>query len=240
MSDTWCCIPVYNNARTIVDIATRCRKEMEQVIIVDDGSTDADLRELLKSIDVLVIRHKTNQGKGAALLTAFRHAADHGGQYLVTIDGDGQHLPEDIPRFTPYRSPDTILIGHRAEIKGTMPRSSRFGRKFSDFWIFAETGTKVLDSQSGFRLYPVKHVLALPMWSRHYNFEMEVLTRALWAGLKVQSVPIHVVYPKGKDRVSSFHPVKDNLRISRVHVRLLLRRLLPVRPVRLVDREERE
>jgi glycosyltransferase involved in cell wall biosynthesis len=235
MTHTWCCIPVYNNAATIADVARRAREQIDHVLVIDDGSTDADLRELLKPFDVTVIRHEKNQGKGAALLTAFRHAAAQGGQYLITLDGDGQHFPEDIPRFLPHLSPGAILLGHRAEITGEMPCSSRFGRRFSDFWIFAETFKRVRDSQSGFRAYPIEHVLALPMWSRHYNFEMEVLTRALWAGLAVKSVPIRVWYPSRAERVSSFRPVMDNLRISRIHVRLLLRRLLPVPQRRLVE-----
>ena len=235
MSDLWCCIPVYNNAGTIADIARRCRARMENVLVIDDGSTDANLLELLRPLDVRVIRHEKNLGKGAALLTGFRHAADSGGQFLITLDGDGQHSPEDIPRFTSHLRLDTIVLGHRAEIRGTMPRSSRFGRRFSDFWIFAETGRWVLDSQSGFRAYPVRPVLELPIWSRHYNFEMEVLTRALWAGLQVQSVPIHVWYPGQGDRVSSFRPFRDNIRIARAHLRLLARRLLPIRQRRLIE-----
>jgi glycosyltransferase involved in cell wall biosynthesis len=234
MTGAWACIPVYNNAGTIADVARRTRDQIEHVIVIDDGSTDADLRQTLKDVDVTVIRHDTNRGKGAALLTAFRYAAEHGGQYLITLDGDGQHFPDDIPRFLEHLSPNTILLGHRDEISGDMPKASRFGRRFSDFWIYVETGQKVIDSQSGFRAYPVQHVLALPMWSVHYNFEMEVLTRALWAGLTVKTVPIRVWYPPAAERVSSFRPFKDNFRISRVHIRLLLRRLWPVRPRKLV------
>jgi len=235
MNKAWCCIPVYNNAGTIADVARRCRKQMENVVVIDDGSTDADLRELLKPLEVTVIRHETNQGKGVALLTAFRHAAEHGGTHLITIDGDGQHFPEDIPRFLERLSPDTILLGHRVEFKGHMPRSAQFGRRFSDFWIYLETFTPVLDSQSGFRAYPVQHVLKLPMWSRHYNFEMEVLTRGLWAGLTVESIPIRVYYPPAAERVTSFHKVRDNVRIGRVHIRLLARRLWPVPQQKLVN-----
>ncbi len=228
MSGAWVAIPVYNNAGTIADVARRARERADHILVIDDGSTDADLRDLLKPLDVTVLRHDQNQGKGAALLTACRYVADQAGQYLITLDGDGQHFPEDIPRLVERLSPDTILLGHRADIRGHMPRSSRFGRRFSDFWIFAETFRWVLDSQSGFRAYPVQHVLKLPMWSRHYNFEMEVLTRALWAGLTVESVPIRVWYPPAAERVSHFHKVRDNFRISRVHIRLLARRLWPM------------
>lgn len=236
MSDAWVGIPVYNNATTIANVARRAREVMDHVVVVDDGSTDADLHDVLRSLDITVLRHDHNQGKGAALLTAFHHVAKAGGSYLLTLDGDGQHFPEDIPRFIERLAPDTILLGHRAEIRGDMPRSSRFGRRFSDFWIFAETFRWVLDSQSGFRAYPVQHILQLPMWSRHYNFEMEVLTRAIWAGLRVESVPVQVWYPPAAERVSHFHKVRDNFRISRVHIRLLARRFWPVPHRRLVDK----
>lgn len=228
MTQTWCAIPVYNNAGTIADVARRCRELIAKVVVIDDGSTDADLRILLKVLDVVVVRHSANLGKGAALLTAFRYAADHGGEYLITLDGDGQHFPDDLPHFLSRLSPDAILIGSRDKIVGVMPRSSRFGREFSDLWICIETGVIVRDSQSGFRAYPVRHVLNLRLNSRHYNLEMEVITRAVWAGLRIESVPIRVWYPDRSERVSSFRPFLDNLRISLLHTRLALRNLLPI------------
>jgi glycosyltransferase involved in cell wall biosynthesis len=241
-SEPWCAIPVYNNAATIADIAGRCVAQFAHVIVVDDGSTDADLRTLLKDLPVTVLRHETNQGKGAALAAAFRHAAERGGQYIITLDGDGQHFPEDIPRFLSHLAGDVILLGERREISGSMPRSSLFGRDFSDFWIEVETGAAVRDSQSGFRAYPLPAVLSLPLNSRHYNFEMEILTRALWAGLKVESVPIRVWYPPTSERVSSFRPFVDNLRISLIHTRLVARQLLccgtGVPPVSLPGRNQ--
>jgi hypothetical protein len=235
--EPWCAIPVYNNAATIADIARRCREQLAHVIVIDDGSNDADLGTLLKDLPVTVLRHSTNRGKGAALATAFRHAAERGAQYLITLDGDGQHFPEDIPRFLPHLASDTILIGERREISGAMPRSSLFGRDFSDFWIAVETGAAVRDSQSGFRAYPLQPILSLPLHARHYNFEMEILTRALWAGLKVESVPIRVWYPPACERVSSFRPFVDNLRISLIHAGFVTRQLLPPLTPPLVLRE---
>ena len=133
---------------------------------------------LLEPLGVEVVRHQQNKGKGEALLTGFRIVRERGGTYAITLDGDGQHFPEDIPRFFPHLAPDTILVGHRDEIAGDMPGRSRFGRRFSDFWIWLETWKTVLDSQSGFRAYPVDPVLKLRYWSKHYNLEVEVLTRA--------------------------------------------------------------
>lgn len=235
MTQIWCGIPVYNNAATIADVARGCREQIAGVVVVDDGSTDADLRDLLKTLDVAVVRHPSNQGKGAALLTALQFAAERGAEYLLTIDGDGQHFPEDIPRFLSRLSPDAILLGSRETIVGDMPRSSLFGREFSDFWICVESGASLRDTQSGFRVYPVKHLLNLRLVCRRYNLEMEVLTRAIWAGLRVLSVPIRVWYPDRSQRVSSFRPFLDNLRISLLHVRLVSRRLLPVPHRRLTS-----
>ena len=228
MSQIWCGIPVFNNAATITDVAKRCREQIANVVVVDDGSTDADLVDLLKPLDVAVVRHPANLGKGAALLTAFGYAAKRGAEYVITLDGDGQHFPEDMPRFFPRLAPDVILIGRRDQVVGIMPDSSVFGREFSDFWICVECGAAVQDSQSGFRAYPLKHVMNLNLESRHYNMEMEIITRAIWAGLRTQSVPIRVWYPDPLERVSSFHPVRDNFRISLLHLRLILRNLLPI------------
>jgi glycosyltransferase involved in cell wall biosynthesis len=224
----WCGIPAYNNAATIVDIAQRCRRELAHVIVVDDGSSDADLTELLRSLDVVVIRHPKNLGKGAALLTMFRYAAEQGGQYLVAIDGDGQHFPEDLPKFLERLEPATIIIGKREQVSGVMPKSSLFGREFSDFWVCVETGANLSDTQSGFRAYPLQHVLELPLVARHYNFEIEVITRWIWAGLNAASVPIRVWYPEAAERVSSFRPILDNLRLSWMHTKLVLRQLAPI------------
>jgi glycosyltransferase involved in cell wall biosynthesis len=227
MSRICCCIPAYNNAATIADVASRARAAAVHVIVVDDGSTDADLRELLKPLDVIVIRHENNLGKGAALLTAFAQAASRNAEYLITLDGDGQHFPEDIPLFHPHLDPATILIGSRQTVVGAMPSSSIFGREFSDFWVNIETGNAVTDTQSGFRVYPVAYVQKLNLTARHYNFEMEILAKSLWAGLNAKSVPIRVWYPEASRRVSSFRPFMDNLRISLVHTRLVFRQFLP-------------
>ena len=228
MTQVWCGIPVYNNAGTIGQIVRRCQEQVANIVVVDDGSTDADLRDLLKPLGVSVIRHPVNRGKGAALRTAFDYAATQGGQYLISLDGDGQHFPEDIPEFLARLNPDVLLIGAREQIVGEMPGTSRFGREFSDFWICVESGGDVRDTQSGFRAYPLARIAALKLASRHYNMEVEVVTRAIWAGLSIQSIPIRVQYLPKEEQVSSFRPFVDNARISMAHTRLVLRQLLPI------------
>jgi hypothetical protein len=234
MTQIWCAIPVFNNAATIADVARRCREQMQNVVVVDDGSTDADLRDLLKPLDVKVVRHPTNRGKGAALLTAFAYAAERGAQFLLTIDGDGQHFPEDIPAFLPFIAPGTILLGSRDKIIGQMPGSSLFGRDFSDFWICVECGAMLRDTQSGFRVYPIQPILSLHFSTRRYNLEIEIISRSIWGGMTVASVPIRVEYFAAGKRVSHFRPFVDNLRITLIHTRLVLRRLLVPLPHRRI------
>ncbi len=232
----WCAIPVYNNQATLRQVALGCRRHVGHVLVVDDGSTDADVSALLADTDIQVVRHSQNLGKGAALQTALRHIAQSGGRYMITIDGDGQHFPDDLPHLLERLDPETIVIGDRRQVIGNMPGKSRFGRRFSDFWVMLETGQPVSDSQSGFRAYPVDKIRQLPLRCRHYDFEIEVLARAAWAGLAIVSVPIKVRYEPPERRVSSFRPVLDNLRISLTHTRLIGRRLLPWPTRRLTPR----
>jgi glycosyltransferase involved in cell wall biosynthesis len=235
----WCAVPVFNNAATIQDVVARCRRQAERVLVVDDGSTDADLTSLLAGSGATVLRHEPNLGKGAAIRTALRHAASEGATWLVVLDGDGQHDPEDLAAFVPVLAEDTdsIVIGRRDFNTPNVPGGSRFGRAFSDFWLRLETGSRVEDSQSGFRAYPVAHMARLRTTAQRYGFEVEVLARALWAGLRVKHVTVRVHYPPSEHRVSSFHPFRDNFRISCVHTRLVCRRLWPFPPRRLVRGE---
>lgn len=225
--DVWCCIPVYNNAATIQDVAQNCRKYLENVVVIDDGSTDINIAATLAEFDITVLVHTENLGKGAALLTGFQYIYEQGGKYAITLDGDDQHFPSDIPAFLEHLHPHTLILGKRDRIEGEMPVTSRFGREFSDFWIELETGTKTSDTQSGFRAYPLDAINQLRLSSRHYNFEVEAVTRALWAGLAVRDVPIGVWYPPASERVSSFDHRKDNFRLARLHAKLALRQLIP-------------
>lgn len=227
--DIWCVLPAYNNCRTIRQIALECREQGLPVLVVDDGSTDASVSALLEDSDIIVLGHERNRGKGAAIMTALDFLQCRGARFMITIDGDGQHDPKDIPKFIPLieDNPDSIIIGERDMDGENVPASSLFGRSFSDFWIQFETGIKARDTQSGFRAYPIEHISRLKLKMRRYNFEIEVLARAAWAGLDLKSVPVKAYYPKKEERVSSFRPFVDNARISLTHTRLVIRRLMP-------------
>ena len=232
----WCVIPVYNNGATVRAVALACRAEVPRVVVLDDGSTDENVTGLFRGTDIVVLRHRHNLGKGHALLTALTYVRAHGGTFMLTLDADGQHDPRDIRAFLPFLAepPDTIVLGARRMDVPNVPASSRFGRRFSDFWLRLETGQTVRDSQSGFRLYPVDHVFRLGLKGGRYDFEVDVLARAAWAGLAIRSVDVGVVYAKKEERISHFRPFLDNLRITHRHVMLIGRRLLPLPHRRLV------
>lgn len=232
----WCAVPVYNNRATVKDVVAECRSVLRNIVVVDDGSTDADVAGLLSGLDVVVLKHGKNLGKGQAILTASRYVEDHGGLYLITIDADGQHVPRDIEKFIPLikEGEPGLIIGCRNFNTENVPASSRFGRSFANFWLKVETGQTLDDCQSGFRAYPVQYLNQLRFKGRRYDFEAEVLAKSAWAGLKLSMVPINVRYPKPEERVSSFKPFLDNLRLTGIHSMLVGRRLLPLPHRKLV------
>ena len=223
-------IPVYNNAETVRDIAERTLKILPHVLLVDDGSTDIDLKPFCEERGIEFLRHAVNQGKGAALRDALKYLAGKPEvAYMITLDADGQHYPEDIPLFYPLMEENdwTLIVGCRDFSGENIPDSSRFGREFSNFWIRLETGIRVEDSQSGFRAYPVRYLSKLRFLSAHYNFEAEILTRAAWGNLEIRNLPVRVHYPPREKRVSHFKPFRDNFRLSCIHFHLVALRLLP-------------
>jgi uncharacterized protein (DUF2062 family) len=156
---------------------------------------------------------------------------------MITVDADGQHDPRDIRAFLPRLADDTqVIIGRRRMRDGGAPWRSRFGRAFSDLWLRIETGQVVRDSQSGFRAYPVRLLSQLRLRGRRYEFEVEVLVKAAWAGLTLASVEVGVTYEPAERRVSHFRGWQDNGRIAAMHSRLVSRRLLPWPHRRLVRR----
>jgi len=239
LESVWCVVPVYNNAATVERVARACFSVLPRVLVVDDGSTDADLTTLFAGSGIEVLRHSENRGKGAALLSALHFLKERGASWMITVDADGQHNPNDISEFLPAmkKYPTSILVGARDFSADHIPKGSRFGRKFSNFWIKLECGAKVSDSQSGFRAYPVELISKLKLKGRRYDFEVEVLTKAVWAGLTIQDVPISVFYPPKEERISHFNQGWDNLRLTGRHTLLVLRRLWPWPHKRLIKRK---
>lgn len=227
--ETCVVIPVYNNHATLATVANDCLNQGFKVLIIDDGSDDMDVAKAFIDTPIQVATHPTNQGKGQALLTALDILKSQGFRFMITIDADGQHRPSDLPKFLPplADNPASIVIGCRNMNAENVPGKSRFGRSLSNACLRIETGVNMSDTQSGYRAYPVDYMVQLPLKEDHYNFEVEILARASWAGLAVQSVDIEVWYAPPEERVSSFRPFMDNLRFTWTHTKLVARRLNP-------------
>lgn len=223
----WAVIPVYNHSTTLKKIIQETLKLCQNVLVVDDGSTDADITYLLSELNVKVIKHKENMGKGAALRTAAEYIIEQNGRYIITLDADGQHDPKDIKYFLPLISENckTIILGERDFDSLNVPEKSKFGRKFSNFWINLETGCEVRDSQSGFRGYPAELLNDTKCVAEYYAFETEILVRGAWLGMKIENVNISVYYPTKEQRITHFKPFLDNFRISLLHSRLCMEKL---------------
>lgn len=242
LDSVWCVVPVFNNGGTLKDVALGCRRHLAQVLVVDDGSTDVDVAALFADTDIEVLAHSENRGKGAALLSALEWVRRRGGEWMVCVDADGQHNPDDLLVFFPMlgNHPESIVVGARDFSGENIPGGSRFGRKFSNFWIKLECGAKVSDSQSGFRAYPVELLSQMKLRGNRYDFEVEVLAKAVWHGLRIEDVPVSVHYPPQEERVSHFDQWKDNLRLTGRHALLVGRRLLPWPHKKLAKPDERD
>ena len=221
-------IPVYNHESMIESVIKQALKLDLPVIVVDDGSTDSS-SDRIKSIDgIQFLCHRENRGKGAAIMTGFDRAAEIA-NWAITIDADGQHHPQDalnLIRAIPENS-RPIVVGMRQGMAGRdVPRTSRFGRKFSNFWVRVSGGPALTDSQSGFRIYPLPESMNLDIKARRFQFEVEILVRAAWADIPVIEVPVRVSYARGSLRISHFRPVVDFMRNTRTFYQLITRRLL--------------
>lgn len=221
-------IPTYNNAGTVGVVVREVMRFADDVIVVNDGSTD-DTQRVLDGIEgVRVISYERNRGKGCALKVGLKAAAEAGYRYAITIDADGQHYADDIPVFVDRieEVPDSLLIGARNLEADNMPSKNTFANRFSNFWYRVETGGRLEDTQSGFRLYPLDKLQNIRFITTRYEFEVEIIVRAKWRGVNVENVPIKVYYPPEGERVSHFRPLRDFTRISVLNTVLVLYALL--------------
>lgn len=221
-------IPVYNHGRMLREVVCKAMAVHADVIVVDDGSTDGGA-ETLEGLAVRVVRHPFNLGKGAAIQTAADAARRLGMTHIITLDADGQHDPRDVTAFIRLIQvdPEAVIIGRRDFPATGVPGLTRFGRAFSNFWVRLQTGVAVGDSQSGFRAYPLAVLEGLRLREKGYAFEVEVLVKASWAGVRLRETAVQVHYPPARERISHFRVLSDNFKISLLNTRLTLRCLLP-------------
>lgn len=224
-------IPTYNNHKTLQRVIDGVLEYTHQVIVVNDGSTDTTSEILKKYPQLTLITLPENQGKGNALKIGFRKALDLGYDYAITIDSDGQHFPDDIPVFVEAlieENEDVLLIGNRNMEQDGIPKKSSFGNRFSCFWFWFETGIKLQDTQSGYRLYPLKSI-PKKYYTPKFEFEIEIIVRTAWKQIPVKNVPIKVLYDPD-ERVSHFRPFKDFARISVLNTVLVIIALFYIYP----------
>src|SRR5258706_2420228 len=208
-------IPTYNNAQTLATVLNQVLEYTDQVIVVNDGSTDATTQILLSFPRIDLVSYPTNQGKGYALRKGFQRAVEAGYDYVISIDSDGQHYAEDLPRFLKKLEgyPFSIIIGVRNMDQASVPGKSSFGNNSSSFWFWVMTGLKMSDTQSGYRLYPVRRLNDIKFRMKKFEFEIEVLVLSAWRGITITGVPVRVFYPEKGRRISHFRPFNDVIRI---------------------------
>ncbi|MDR1543579.1 MAG: glycosyltransferase [Prevotellaceae bacterium] len=227
-------IPVYNAENLIGDVIKSVLQCADNLIIVNDGSTDGTLAAIagadLQAVPLITATHRLqigesavelvsyekNRGKGYALQHGFKRALELGFTHAVTLDADGQHLASDISVMAQRatENPDSLIVGSRKFDNQNMPQGNVFANNFSNFWFMLQTAKKLPDTQTGFRVYPLQKIGKMRLFTNRYEAELELLVRSAWRGILLVSQPINVYYPPVNERVSHFRGGKDFFRIS--------------------------
>lgn len=232
-----CCVvlPTYNNGKTLERVLNGVLQYTKDIIVVNDGSNDNTREILLNYPQITQLHQPQNVGKGNALKTGFKHAVSLGFDYAITLDTDGQHFPSDIPNFIEALeasvNKNILIIGDRNMNTADVLARSAKGNRVSTFWMKAATGLKLQDSQSGFRLYPIKEMTSIRFMkaTKKFEFEIEVIVKSYWAGIDIVHVPIKILYDL-KERVSHFRPFMDIARMVVLYIWFLLVRLFYITP----------
>jgi len=218
-------IAAYECGATIDAVVTSARAQSLPILVIDDGSRD-DTAAAARAAGADVVRHPTNRGKGAALLTGMRVMAQRGFTHVISMDGDGQHCASEIPVLLgpAIDLPTAIVIGVRQIGEQKVEGIKLFGNRFANLAVSVAAGMPLPDTQSGFRLYPLATVLRLPAHGQRFEFESTVIVVAARAGIPIRSVGVDVYYPPVAERRSHYRKVGDTLRIMRALMPFLVRR----------------
>ena len=216
-------IPTYENPDTIHEVVLAVRKHLDQVIVIDDGSSEPGRRaaEALATEGLAEVRHRAeNGGKGAALIDGLRFAHELGFSHALQIDADGQHDVSDVPRFleASRQRPEALILGTPL-FDESAPRGRRIARSISVFWVNLETGGSIIaDPLCGFRVYPVKQAVSVKPRAHRMGYDPEVAVRLYWTGTPIVNLDTRVSYPEGG--VSHYRMFWDNVEMSWTHTRL--------------------
>lgn len=223
-------VPVYNHAKPVSKLVERIGDFGLPCLLVNDGSEsscgialDALQQEFASFVQVLHLPE--NQGKGGAVMAGFRHSAEQGYTHVLQIDADGQHVPADIPGFLreAEQYPDQIICGCPI-YDDSVPKARLYGRYATHIWVWINTlSFEIRDSMCGFRVYPLSSIIAVldnNTIGKRMDFDIDIMVRAHWSGIRVRNHPTRVTYPE--DGVSHFDALHDNIRISKMHTKFFL------------------
>jgi glycosyltransferase involved in cell wall biosynthesis len=213
-SKTAVVIPAYHEEKHIGEVVLRTRAQLQNVLVIDDGSNDKTAAHA-RAAGAEVIVHPQNLGKGEAIKTGLRYWLDRQFDFVIILDSDGQHRPEEIDRFLDVaaNSDAALVLGNRMGDVARMPRLRRFVNRFMSKQISNVCGQEIPDTQCGFRMLHRQLIPAVLGGAARFDYETEMLFVASKNGLRIQSVPISTVY---SDEVSSIHPVRDTIRFFRL------------------------
>jgi UDP-N-acetylglucosamine---dolichyl-phosphate N-acetylglucosaminyltransferase len=206
-------IPAFNEAPYIANVVKGTQPHVEQVVVIDDGSSDETAR-VAQAAGATCLRSETNCGKASALRTGIAFARAQNFTHAITLDGDGQHLPEDVPvmlRVAEQTGAD-LVIGARSFDRARMPRARYYSNTIGSRLASALVGCEIRDSQSGFRLFRLDKLRETKLRSRSYELEMEILIKMAKSGCTIAHAPVHMVYDDGQAR-SKMKPVRDTISI---------------------------
>jgi glycosyltransferase involved in cell wall biosynthesis len=213
-------VPAYRAASTVAEVVRGLSREFETlgeanagVIVVDDGSLD-ETAERARAAGAEVLSHPENRGKGQARLTGFRRARERGADAVVSVDADGQHLPDQALLVARADAPrHALVLGVRDLVRAGAPSANRFSNRFSNVFLSLFSGRRLKDTQCGLRRYPLPETLELGLRSSGYELESEVILKSAGKGWPIVEIPVEVYYPPEAERVSHFHVVRDPARI---------------------------
>ncbi|MGZ5553093.1 MAG: glycosyltransferase family 2 protein [Chthoniobacterales bacterium] len=206
-------IPAFQEEKHIADVVSRVLQQIDHVLVVDDGSSDATC-EKARAAGAEVLVHERNRGKGESIKDGLRYWLDRKFEHVVILDGDGQHLPEEINRFTAAAANGAqLLIGTRMNDLRQMPLVRRIVNRYMSRKISRACGQDIPDTQCGFRMLNATVIPHLLEGTDRFEYETEMLIKVSRAGFRIESVPISTVY---SDEVSSIHPVRDTIRFFKL------------------------
>ena len=224
MSKICTVIPAFNVQQTISTVISQTSQFIKHanIIVIDDGSSD-QTGEIIAKTGVVVLSNGGNRGKGFSLKKGFQYAIENGYEAIITLDGDMQHDPREIPKFIDCfeRTEADLILGDRTNDFATMPLDRQFSNKMTSLIISLLTGRRVRDSQTGYRLIKAEILKNMNLVSNRYDTESELLVKALLNSCKIAHVPIKTIY---NEQPSHIHRFEDTLRFIKIVILSLIQR----------------